>query len=156
MVHKHHAKGNIVIVAGDFNLSFNTPSHRQNASKSTLQHTMLQSALATSGLSDTFIHRHSKSAKYFTWEQRKEGDHLAWTSPDHILISSLAANRVTAVQLDETTLARNMDHVMVTAAIHIASNTVIKRQHHPKITVKTENQERYNQLVNEHMLLNSD
>jgi hypothetical protein len=49
-----------------------------------------------------------------------------------------------------------MDHVMVTAAIHIASNTVIKRQHHPKVTVKPENQERYNQLVTEHMLLNSD
>jgi exonuclease III len=156
MVHKQHAKGNIVVVAGDFNLSFNTPTHRQNVSKSTLQHTMLQSALATSGLTDTFIHRHSKSAKYFTWEQRKEGDHPAWTSPDHILISSLAANKVTAVQLDETTLARNMDHVMVTAAIHINSNTVIKRQHHPKLKVTTENQEQYNQLVNEHMLLNSD
>ena len=156
MVHKHHAKGNIVVVAGDFNLSFNTPTHRQNVSKSTLQHTMLQSALATSGLSDTFIHRHSKATKYFTWEQRKEGDHPVWTSPDHILISSLAANRVTAVQLDETTLARSMDHVMVTAAIHINSNTVIKRQHHPKLTVKTENQEQYNQLVSEHMLLNSD
>jgi exonuclease III len=66
MIHKHHAKVRIVILAGDFNLSYNTPSHRHNISKSTVQRTILQSALTTAGLTDTFIHRHSKSTRCFT------------------------------------------------------------------------------------------
>jgi hypothetical protein len=59
-----------------------------------------------------------------------------------------------ASQIDETTLAQDMDHAMVTAAVHIASNTIIKRQNHSKLTVNAEHREQYNQLVTEHMLRN--
>jgi hypothetical protein len=60
------------------------------------------------------------------WEERKEGDNPVWTSPDHILISSTAAHRITASHVDDAPLSMSMDHAIVTAAIHIKSNTRIK------------------------------
>jgi hypothetical protein len=45
----------------------------------------------------------------------------------------------------------NMDHAIVTAAIHIKSNTRIKQQKHTKLVCKDEDTERYNQLVKQHL-----
>ena len=127
MVHKRHSKGHTVILAGDYNLSYNWLSHRQNLSASPLQHSLLQAALKLSGLTDTFTHRHGTNTRYYTWEERKEGDNPVWTSPDHILISSTAAYRITASQVDDAPLSMSMDHAIVMAAIHIKSNTRIKQ-----------------------------
>ena len=150
-VHKCHAKGHTVILAGDFNLSYNWLSHRQQLSHSPLQHTMLNAALKSSGLTDAYTHRHGKATRYHTWEERKEGVNPVWTSPDHILISSTAAYKVTAAQVDDAPLSMGMDHAIVTAAVHITSNPRIKQSQHTKLTCKDEDKDRYNELVLQHL-----
>jgi hypothetical protein len=67
------------------------------------------------------------------------------------MISSTAAQRVTAKQVDETTLDMGMDHALVTTAIHITSNTQIKQQAHRKLVCGGEDVGQYNQLVREHL-----
>ena len=150
-VHKCHAKGHTVILAGDFNLSYNWLSHRQQLSHSPLQHTMLNAALKSSGLTDAYTHRHGKATRYHTWEERKEGVNPVWTSPDHILISSTAAYKVTAAQVDDAPLSMGMDHAIVTAAVHITSNPRIKQSQHTKLICKDEDKDRYNDLVLQHL-----
>jgi hypothetical protein len=45
----------------------------------------------------------------------------------------------------------NMDHAIVTAAIHIKSNTRVKQQKHTKLICKDKDTERYNQLIKQHL-----
>ena len=65
-VHKCHAKGHIVLLVGDFNLSYNWLSHRQQLSPPPLQHSMLNAALKSSGLTDTYTHRHGNATPSYT------------------------------------------------------------------------------------------
>jgi hypothetical protein len=105
---------------------------------------MLNAALKSSGLTDTYTHRHGNATRYHTWEERKEGVNPVWTSPDHILISSTAAHKVTATQVDDAPLSMGMDHAIVTAAVHITSNPQIKQPKHTKLICKDEDKDRYN------------
>ena len=112
---------------------------------------MLNAALKASGLTDAYTHRHGNATRYQTWEERKEGANPVWTSPDHILISSTAAYKVTATQVDDAPLSMGMDHAIVTAAVHITSNPQINQPKHTKLSCKDVDKDRYNDLVRQHL-----
>ena len=72
----------------------------------------------------------------------------------HLIHGSSQNHR--ASQVDDAPLSMNMDHAIVTAAIHITSNTRIKQQKHTKLVCKDEDIDRYNQLVKKHLYDNPD
>jgi hypothetical protein len=71
------------------------------------------------------------------------------TRPYYYLIYGSTQNN--RLKVDDAPLSMNMDHAIVTAAIHIKSNTRIKQQKHTKLICKDEDTERYNQLVKQHL-----
>ena len=132
-------------------MSYNTKYHRMNISSSKIQQSMLNQATDTSGLTDAFIHRHGPHTTCRTWEERKEGEEPVWTSPDHIMVSTTDAWRISATQIDDTPLTQGMDHSSVSAAIHIESNTTTKNTIHKKLYCTEKDKEEYNELVSSNL-----
>jgi exonuclease III len=92
-VQKCHAKGHTVIIAGDFNLSYNwlvAPTTTQPLIPAALNAKRCTQIVRTHR--PAYTHRHGNATRYHTWKERKEGVNPVWTSPDHILISSTAAH----------------------------------------------------------------
>ena len=54
IAYKAHGKDHTVILAGDYNMSYNTDAHRHRVGNDWTQHTMLHQAHATAGLTDAY------------------------------------------------------------------------------------------------------
>ena len=152
IAYKAHGKDHIVILAGDYNMSYNTDAHRHRVGNDWTQHTMLHQAHATAGLVDAYTHRHGKGATCRTWEQRREdATEPVWTSPDHIMISATESGRIGGVQIDDNTLSQGMDHSMVTAAVYIKDNQTVQKTRHTRIACNKEKAEELNQLIRDNI-----
>ena len=103
------------------------------------------------GLKDAWIQRHGYGTTYKTWEARKEGKSPIWTSPDHILISMNQAGRVSALQVYDAPLSHGMEHSMITAAIYIIDNTMVKRVPHRNLKCPKKEVGRLNNLIREYL-----
>ena len=152
IAYKAHGKDHTVILAGDYNMSYNTDAHRHRVGNDWTQHTMLHQAHATAGLIDAYTHRHGKGATCRTWEQRREdATEPVWTSPDHIMISATESGRIGGVQIDDNTLSQGMDHSMVTAAVYIKDNRTVQKTRHTRIACNKEKAEELNQLIRDNI-----
>ena len=112
-------KGHTVILAGDLNVSLNTPYTRKTVGRQhDTQHEILEEVCNSNNLLDAFQTRHGKETIYKTWRNNH-----TWTSTDHILIPQGISHRILAVQNDhQPIISYNLDHSTLSLALSMDEN----------------------------------
>ena len=141
-LNKLHAKGHGVILAGDFNLTRNTPTCRAHISNNLTQHKLLTGLEEIGGLTDVFNHLHPSSL-YSTFHRTN-----TWTSPDHIMISSHLCHTLLQAQTDYTPIKEGIsDHRQVTVTMSTPLPTKSRIPTHTKTQFNTKRSAEYGLTV---------
>ena len=130
-IEKQHAKGHWAILAGDNNISRNTPATRQHTDTqpATQQHQLLTGMEYTGGMTDTFHHLHGANTQYYTHITTRK----TWTSPDHIFISDHQTHRILSCQNDHTPITDgHSDHTQISCTIQLDAPITISFPKHKK------------------------
>ena len=110
---RKHSKGYTILVAGDLNTTLDHPGHSTRKCNDH-QNKLISNLIRDTNLIHTYIQRHG-NAEYYTRKNKSDG---SYTSPDHILFSKHAADRIKNAGVDEKPIReQNRDHASVHASI---------------------------------------